>query len=716
MPTDDAISGTTNIREVLERLRIKEPSICSAIESYIDNETAELHSARSQQAAAEAELTRTRMLCDACGQSAVLLMPDSDDRLLMHWIIAKETPVTADLLETTACVGRQLADFLTSETEFRVPDGVSENFRGTFDAVTIGGKRLKIQVFGQADGSVVCHIVDGTNDNLLNLHYQRFKLVGEVLDVVYSAKENDEIFEEVIERVGAHFALKRILVFLDKQSATVGQLSYQWTAPGVGCVPAESHVPYAECPSWLKMLKDNNMIKADNLSLLPPDVARVLNGMGLHCICVFPLRRVQANVLCGSVLFEAADGATIDEQEVRYLEIVGTLLSGHITRKLITDDLVLQKVRAEEADRLKSSFLVNVSRDIRIPMNNIIGFSDLLADEDLTQTEREEFLDMINKSGQDLITLIDNIIDISKIETGQMTIKKEEIQLSPLLNDILAVFQNNHLLDDRDDLSLQIDIAPKFSDMKIRTDIFKFRQVFINIVDNAIKFTPSGFVKFGVSRVWNDTIEFYVQDTGIGIPESQQDLIFQRFTKLDHKYENEYNGTGLGLPICKGIIEMLGGSMRVVSVPGKGSTFYFTHPLQHKYVESLNNAHDTKPTYDWADKTIVIVNSGAQDRKYLDHVLSATGISIVWLDVTEAVKYFEDDGEADVMLIELSPVTIETIVRIKGITEVPIVAQSQGENVERDRAMAMAAGCAEYIAKPLNANKFLTALNSLMAK
>ena len=174
MPTDDAISGTTNIREVLERLRIKEPSICSAIESYIDNETAELHSARSQQAAAEAELARTRMLCDACGQSAVLLMPDSDDRLLMHWIIAKETPVTADLLETTACVGRQLADFLTSETEFRVPDGVSENVRGTFDAVTIGGKRLKIQVFGQADGSVVCHIVDGTNDNLLNLHSHAF--------------------------------------------------------------------------------------------------------------------------------------------------------------------------------------------------------------------------------------------------------------------------------------------------------------------------------------------------------------------------------------------------------------------------------------------------------------------------------------------------------------------------------------------------------------
>ena len=154
--------------------------------------------------------------------------------------------------------------------------------------------------------------------------------------------------------------------------------------------------------------------------------------------------------------------------------------------------------------------------------------------------------------------------------------------------------------------------------------------------------------------------------------------------------------------------------MRVVSVPGKGSTFYFTHPLQHKYVELLNNAHDTKPTYDWADKTIVIVNSGAQDRKYLDHVLSATGISIVWLDVTAAVKYFEDDGEADVMLIELSPVTLETIVRIKGMTEMPIVAQSQGENVERDRAMAMAAGCAEYIAKPLNANKFLTALKSLI--
>lgn len=420
-----------------------------------------------------------------------------------------------------------------------------------------------------------------------------------------------------------------------------------------------------------------------------------------------------AHNICGSILVESADGEPFDTSATTAIEIVSKLLSGHITHKHITDDLIHEKKRAQEADRLKSSFLVNMSHDIRIPMNAIIGFSDLLADEDLTQTEREEFIDMINKSGNDLISLIDNIIDISKIETGQMTLKKETCPLFPLLNDIMAVFKNNSKLEEHDDLTLQLDLAPQYAELKFSTDIFKFRQICTNLIENAIKFTNNGTIKFGVSKVWDSTIEFYVQDTGIGISEDQQHLIFKRFSKVDRTFANEYTGTGLGLSICKSLVEMLGGEINVVSVLGRGSTFYFTHPLDYPVPKIVNNLCEVKSIFNWKDRKIVIIDDIEQDCKYLSHVLSNTGIDIVWMTNDEAIEFFKNNGKADILLIEMSAVNLEAATKIHNISNVPIVAQSSNYKSEDDRTFALKSGCTEYIMKPVNATRFLTIIDNL---
>ncbi|MBR5644868.1 MAG: hypothetical protein IKW77_11865 [Salinivirgaceae bacterium] len=549
-----------------------------------------------------------------------------------------------------------------------------------------------------------------------NKHLQRFELIAESVAIANTEESCPHAINMVLDRIGFHMSPKRILVFIDTPDSTMCKVEYQWVAKDVQPFSHNTAINYKECPLWQKMQAEHKMVPGSQLNDLPDDITLILENIGLKNVYMFPLTGNDGTSF-GSIMFETGENRQLSKLEIRYIQIVTIVLSGIIHIYRILNDLILEKERAQEADRLKSSFLVNMSHDIRIPLNSIIGFSDLLADEDLTQTDREEFIDLINKSGQDLITLIDNIIDISKIETGQMTVKKEECPIFPLLNDIMAVFKNDRKLEERDDLSLQLDLPPQYAQIKFSTDIFKFRQIYTNLIDNAIKFSNTGCIKFGVSKVLDNTIEFYVQDTGIGISEDQQHIIFQLFGKVDRTYTNEYTGTGLGLPICKSLVEMLGGQIYVVSALGKGSTFYFTHPLPEGVSDSLTNTRDVKSPFNWKDRRIVILDNAETDRKYLTHVLSNTGIEIMWMDTPDkAVKFFESNKLADAMLIEMSPANIEAAERIHKISPVPIVAQSSDNQSDDDRQLAMKSGCTEYIVKPLSTTKLLTTIDNLFVK
>ena len=377
------------------------------------------------------------------------------------------------------------------------------------------------------------------------------------------------------------------------------------------------------------------------------------------------------------------------------------------------DNLIHEKERAEKSDSLKSALLANMSHDIRIPMNSIIGFSDLLADEDLTQTEREEFIEMINKSGHDLVALIDNIIDISKIETGELYIKKERCQLGTLLNDIIVTYKHDRRLNDYDELSLQIDFPPKYADLKFSTDVFRFRQICTNLISNSLRCTEKGYVRFGVSKAWGNTIEFYVQDTGMGIPVEVQHTIFTLLSKP----ANEYNNVGLGLAICKSLVELLGGEIHFVSIPGQGSTLYFTHPLDCELPEHFDNQREVKSLFDWKTRKIVIVNNIEQDCKYLSHVLSNTGIEIVWFKTgSEALEYFESGNLADIVLIEVSGSNLDAARRIHRASPVPIVAQSADSKSDADRVLARKSGCIDLIAMPLPASTLLMTIDKILKK
>ncbi|MBR5956872.1 MAG: response regulator [Salinivirgaceae bacterium] len=550
----------------------------------------------------------------------------------------------------------------------------------------------------------------------MNVNQQRHELFIESLDIENSTVSYTDFFVRFLERIGYHMNPKRLFIFLDDDANVKSNLTCQWTSGSAKRLPPNCAIEHLKCPSWSKTLNEKRMIRAEKDSELPDDISLIVKQFGFENAYVFPL--MASGKICGSLIYETCADRIPDDLEISYINILSILLSGHISKHKTAEILKREKEHAQEADRLKSAFLVNMSHDIRIPLNSILGFSDLLADPDLTETERDEFISLIDKSGRDLISLVDNIIDISKIETGQMNIKLETCKLKALMNDIMATYNHHPKFEEHSDLSLQLDFAERFNQLSIKTDIFRFRQICINLIDNAIQFTDAGTIKFGVSNAWENTIEFYVQDTGIGIPEESMHVIFQNFCKINRTSTREYTGTGLGLPISKSLIEMLGGSIRVVSVPGKGSTFYFTHPLPEKVPESVNNLHEIKSLFNWEGRRIAIADDIEQDRKYMEYILNNTNAEIVWLNNDiEALDYFKKGNTADVLLMEmqLSSINgIEPAISISNLTETPIIALTANTNTNETRSIAEKAGCADVMSKPLNMSNLLNMINKVM--
>jgi len=241
-------------------------------------------------------------------------------------------------------------------------------------------------------------------------------------------------------------------------------------------------------------------------------------------------------------------------------------------------ELTLAKEKAEESDRLKSAFLANMSHEIRTPLNSIVGFSELLNDPDFDLEQKQEFTKTIVESGNNLMIIINDIMDLSMIDSKQLKIRIERFYLSKLLSDLEKEFRKK--ISDHG-FEFRISIPPENDEIAIDNDIYRIKQVFNNLIINALKFTEKGYIEIGYS-VRNNHIEFFVKDSGIGIAPVHHESIFERFRQIELSKARKYGGNGLGLSISKNLVKILGGEIWVESELGKGSTFYFSIPFQEK--------------------------------------------------------------------------------------------------------------------------------------
>ncbi len=390
-----------------------------------------------------------------------------------------------------------------------------------------------------------------------------------------------------------------------------------------------------------------------------------------------------------------------------------TLLELSNQLKTKAEELVLQKEKAEESTKLKSQFLASMSHELRTPMNSILGLTELIIEKAPLSGKNKERLEVVSKSGKRLMSLINDILDLSKIEAGKMEIRDEDVLLEEIIEEVLSTVTPLAL-----DKGLNFNVQRQCNTkIIINTDRGRVTQVLINLIGNAIKFTEKGKVELIVSFTADRMLKLSVVDSGIGISTENQKLIFDEFRQLDGTTTRKYSGTGLGLAICKKIIDLLGGKIWVDSLEGSGSTFSFTIPL--KYIQERRKDKPHPINVDVLRKNIknpiLVIDDDVEIRYTIGQFLISKGYEVI----------FAEDGETGIkMAIENQPfaITLDIIMPNKDgwsilkelkekfkTKDIPVIVIS----ILGDKNAGYELGAFEYFVKPISADKLLSAFNRL---
>ncbi|MEI7524030.1 MAG: PAS domain S-box protein [Mariniphaga sp.] len=371
------------------------------------------------------------------------------------------------------------------------------------------------------------------------------------------------------------------------------------------------------------------------------------------------------------------------------------------------EELIIAKARAEESDRLKTAFLANMSHEIRTPMNGILGFSELLKEPKLSSEEQFEYISIIEKSGKRMLNIINDIIDISRIESGQIILKIGESNINEQ-NEFIYNFFLPEVEQKGMQLILKNPLPSKLS--IIKTDGEKVIAILTNLLKNAIKYSNKGRIEFGYEKK-GTFLEFFVKDHGIGIPFDRQEAIFERFIQADIGDKRAFQGAGLGLTITKSYVKMLGGRIWVESQEGRGSKFYFTipyHPvLETRIADSAEVEENKKLKLNKKLKILI-----AEDDEISQFLISITLKPICRELLTvktgiDAIKTCFENPDIDLVLMDIRMPELSGYEAARSIrqfnTDIVIIAQT-AYGLAGDRERSINSGCNDYISKPINPN------------
>ena len=386
-------------------------------------------------------------------------------------------------------------------------------------------------------------------------------------------------------------------------------------------------------------------------------------------------------------------------------------------------ELQIAKNKAEESDRLKTAFLSNMSHEIRTPMNAIIGFSHLLKDPNMTNDNLNNYVDIITERGNQLLNIINDIIDISKIESGKISINKNACNVNQLFDELYTMFYNTKELTKKSHLELRYVKPDVLEDIIINTDTTRLKQILSNLIDNAIKFTQAGFVEMGYSMIENKgskKIQFYVKDSGIGISHENRSLIFNRFRQIDESHTRLFGGTGIGLSISQNLAELLGGDLIVESKKGEGSTFYLTLPYETvTIVKTPKEIKKSKETdIDWNNKTILITEDNPSSFLLLKTILEKTNARILHSsNGKDAVELCHNNPDINAVLMDIQLPIMNGYDATRKIKlyrkDLPVIAQTAHALAE-DEVKSKNAGCDDYLVKPIQREKLFAVLSKYL--
>jgi len=379
-------------------------------------------------------------------------------------------------------------------------------------------------------------------------------------------------------------------------------------------------------------------------------------------------------------------------------------------RKRTEEALKEALVKAEAGNRLKSSFIHNISHEVRTPLNGILGFSQLITQPDLPDEEKEQFYTLIKASSNRLINTITNYMDISLIASGNMEVQQKPFELHQIFHTLRAQFQSMCAVKH---LDLNMKIPNENESFTLHSDVELFSKVLSHLLDNAVKFTTKGEITFGYSMK-SGLLEFFVKDTGIGISKEVQNRIFESFAQEELSHTRGYEGSGLGLSIAKGLVSLLGGEIRVESEKDAGSTFFFTIPFEEKVKEVTRSKEKESKVKIQERPVLLIAEDEESNLFYLETLLRKASITIFSaVNGKEAVDQCRKHPEISLVLMDIKmPVMdgFEATREIKSFRkDIPVIAITAFAMMG-DEKKALEAGCDDYLTKPVSKDVLLMKL------
>jgi PAS domain S-box-containing protein len=397
------------------------------------------------------------------------------------------------------------------------------------------------------------------------------------------------------------------------------------------------------------------------------------------------------------------------DDDARIVSAFGELASLALFNSRNIEEMQLAKEKAEEGDRLKSSFLANMSHEVRTPMNGIIGFSQFLKMPDLDEENKLRYINIINDSCKQLLTIIEDILEVSKLETGQIEILNQEFEVSDVVNNIYINYQEKAEIK-----KLKLSYKNELPNRKLlNADRQKVTQILTNLLSNALKFTHDGSIELGAIDK-KEYVEFYVKDTGIGIGADIQEKIFERFRQAETTLSRTYGGTGLGLAIAKGYLDLMQGDIWVDSKLEEGSTFYFKLPYKsdHKNRIEIHGNDIFEPEIDSSLAKVLVAEDEEINFQYIKRVFNELGMENIIRahNGQEAIDICSKEDNIDLIMMDLKMPMVNGFEATKKIKlmglNIPIIAQT-ALAIPGDRQKALEVGCDDYISKPIDYDKLL---------
>ncbi len=397
------------------------------------------------------------------------------------------------------------------------------------------------------------------------------------------------------------------------------------------------------------------------------------------------------------------------ETDKSIMEIIANSVGSFVERIKYMEELVTAKEKAEESDRLKSAFLANMSHEIRTPMNGILGFTDLLLIPDLDNEKKESYIKYVHQSGQRMLSTVNDIVEISKIEAGLVHVVTNETDLNERVDELVNFFLPEA---EKKGLKLYIEELLPAEQTSLSTDRNKLDSILTNLIKNAIKYTGSGSIKVGC-RAKDSNIEFYVQDTGIGIPKDRLEAIFERFIQADIHDTRLFEGSGLGLAISKSYVEMLGGKIWVESREKQGSVFYFTLPFTGNETDQQIVQGDAASVEEPINATpanrklkVLIAEDDESSCIFISLILEEYCSEIIIAeDGITAVELCRSNADFDLILMDVRMPRLggyDATRRIREFNSDVIIIAQTAYALSGDREKALEAGCNDHISKPIS--------------